>query len=113
MDGLRTLDIGAFFVRAVDEVTRSDALLVGLALVAGLSILALAMQLHRRLEELSRIQSRLEEREQRFRDFAETTADWFWEQDKHLRFTWFSTGGRTPGGWAWPSNTACGSRKRR
>ncbi|MBL8654703.1 MAG: PAS-domain containing protein, partial [Alphaproteobacteria bacterium] len=98
MDGLRTFDIGAFFVRAVDEITRSDALLVGLALVAGLSILALAMQLHRRLEELSRIQSRLEEREQRFRDFAETTADWFWEQDKHLRFTWFSTGGQDPWG---------------
>lgn len=98
MDGLRTFDIGAFFVRAVDEITRSDALLVGLALVAGLSILALAMQLHRRLEELARIQSRLEEREQRFRDFAETTADWFWEQDKHLRFTWFSTGGQDPWG---------------
>jgi PAS domain S-box-containing protein len=28
--------------------------------------------------------------EQRFRDFAETTADWFWEQDAELRFTFVS-----------------------
>ncbi len=30
------------------------------------------------------------ESEQRMRDFAETAADWFWEQDKHFRFTAFS-----------------------
>jgi len=28
--------------------------------------------------------------EQRFRDFAETAADWFWEQDADLRFTFLS-----------------------
>lgn len=28
--------------------------------------------------------------EQRFRDFAETTADWFWEQNAELRFTFVS-----------------------
>ena len=33
---------------------------------------------------------RLAESEARFRDFAETTADWFWEQDADLRFTFVS-----------------------
>lgn len=28
--------------------------------------------------------------EQRFRDFAETASDWFWETDETLRFTYFS-----------------------
>jgi len=30
------------------------------------------------------------EREQRFRDFAESTSDWFWETDSRLRFTYLS-----------------------
>ena len=29
----------------------------------------------------------LQQSESRFRDFAETSADWFWEQDENLRFT--------------------------
>ena len=28
--------------------------------------------------------------EQRFRDFAEASSDWFWEADSELRYTWFS-----------------------
>jgi PAS domain S-box-containing protein len=28
--------------------------------------------------------------ERRFRDFAQTASDWFWEMDEHLRFSWFS-----------------------
>ena len=35
-------------------------------------------------------QARLEEGEARFRDFAETASDWFWEQDEHLRFSYLS-----------------------
>ena len=38
-----------------------------------------------RLAELA-----LQQSEQRFRDFADTAADWFWEQDSDLRFTYFS-----------------------
>ncbi len=30
--------------------------------------------------------------EERFRDFAEASSDWFWEMDKDLRFTFFSEG---------------------
>jgi PAS domain S-box-containing protein len=37
-------------------------------------------------------QARLRESERRFRDFAETASDWFWEQDENLRFTFLSTG---------------------
>jgi PAS domain S-box-containing protein len=29
--------------------------------------------------------------EARFRDFAETASDWFWEQDENLRFSYFSS----------------------
>ncbi len=32
----------------------------------------------------------LHKSEERFRDFAESTSDWFWEQDADLRFTWVS-----------------------
>ncbi len=35
-------------------------------------------------------QAALEEREQRFRDIAGTTADWVWETDPQLRFTYIS-----------------------
>ncbi|MCC6468451.1 MAG: PAS domain S-box protein, partial [Alphaproteobacteria bacterium] len=37
-------------------------------------------------------QERLRDSEQRFRDFAETASDWFWEQDENLRFTFISSG---------------------
>jgi two-component system, cell cycle sensor histidine kinase and response regulator CckA len=36
---------------------------------------------------LKTAQAALREGEQRFRDFAELTSDWFWEQDQELRFT--------------------------
>ena len=32
----------------------------------------------------------LRESEERFRDFAATASDWFWEMDENLRFTYFS-----------------------
>ncbi len=34
----------------------------------------------------------LRESEERFRDFAESAADWFWETDEDLRFTYISPG---------------------
>lgn len=37
----------------------------------------------------------LAENEARLRDFAESSSDWFWEQDENLRFTHFSGGGRS------------------
>ena len=41
----------------------------------------------------------LRESEQRFRDFVETSADWYWEQDAELRFTEIETGPATSKGY--------------
>lgn len=38
----------------------------------------------------------LHDSEQRFRDFAETSADWFWEQDENLRFVFLSMSSSGP-----------------
>lgn len=42
------------------------------------------------LLEADRIAAALRASEQRFRDFAAASSDWFWECDTQLRFTWFS-----------------------
>jgi PAS domain S-box-containing protein len=42
------------------------------------------------LSERNRAETALRQSEARFRDFAETAADWFWETDSELRFTYFS-----------------------
>jgi PAS domain S-box-containing protein len=50
-----------------------------------------AAELRRAREAVEReLHAGLERSESRFRDFAETTADWFWEQDAELRFTYVS-----------------------
>jgi PAS domain S-box-containing protein len=49
---------------------------------------ALAIQF-RRLEQRS---SELAQSEARFRDFALTSSDWYWETDEHHRFTYLSEG---------------------
>ena len=42
------------------------------------------------LAERTESEEALRASEERFRDFAETASDWFWEMDEHLRFSWFS-----------------------
>ena len=42
------------------------------------------------IETLQEAQFALRESERRVRDFADTSSDWFWEQDAQLRFTWIS-----------------------
>lgn len=42
------------------------------------------------LELRQAAKSVLNENEKRFRDFASTTSDWFWEMDHELRFSYFS-----------------------
>ncbi len=44
----------------------------------------------RRITEQVRQQERLRESEERFRDFADTASDWFWETDSEDRFTFIS-----------------------
>lgn len=43
------------------------------------------------ISALKAAQAALHENERRFRDFAELTSDWFWEQDAELRFTHVGT----------------------
>ena len=63
--------------------------------IMGLAGLIFALFHHRKSEETAAAQSSLAESEARFRDFAEATSDWFWEQDENLRFVRFSGDGRT------------------
>lgn len=45
---------------------------------------------YRHLAERTGVQAQLQASEERFRDFAEASSDWFWEQDEELRFTFVS-----------------------
>jgi PAS domain S-box-containing protein len=45
------------------------------------------------ITERQRAEERLKESESRFRDFAESSSDWLWQQDAELRFTYMSSGG--------------------
>ena len=45
---------------------------------------------YRNAEEAAAAQAKIAESEAQFRDFAESTSDWFWEQDDNLRFVRFS-----------------------
>lgn len=47
-------------------------------------------QLVERIEEYERTQVALEESEQKFRAFAATSSDWYWETGADHRFTWLS-----------------------
>ncbi|HZT89146.1 MAG TPA: PAS-domain containing protein [Stellaceae bacterium] len=54
-------------------------------------------ELEGRAAELDRSARDVRRSEQRFRDFAEITSDWFWEQNEELRYTWFSDAVDKPG----------------
>jgi PAS domain S-box-containing protein len=47
---------------------------------------------HLDITERKRAEERVRENESRFRDFAESSTDWLWEQDAALRFTYLSHG---------------------
>jgi PAS domain S-box-containing protein len=65
---------------------------IGLALFMAMSVIGLAISVmhYRQIAEREAAQRRLEESEQRFRDFAEVSSDWFWEQDADLRISFVS-----------------------
>ena len=54
-------------------------------------------QLERQAIESTRTAEALTRSEKRFREFAEITSDWFWEQNAELRYTWFSDTVDRPG----------------
>ncbi len=53
--------------------------------------------LGRHITERKRVEERLRESEQRFRDYAEIASDWFWESDSEHRFTSFTRSAATGG----------------
>ncbi|MBV8591371.1 MAG: PAS domain S-box protein [Acetobacteraceae bacterium] len=76
---------------AVLATWHSQALLILLATfgtVVGFALLFRAQVVHSRLLEQS--EAVLRKSEARFRDFALTSSDWFWESDQKHRFTYFS-----------------------
>ncbi|WP_157230917.1 ATP-binding protein [Kiloniella laminariae] len=40
------------------------------------------------IEEMEQVEQRLKQSEQRFRDYASSASDWFWETDSHGRLIW-------------------------
>jgi PAS domain S-box-containing protein len=60
------------------------------AVVVTLAILAMAVMLIRIAIRNDAVRSALRISEQRFRDFAAASSDWYWEQDPDLRFTFLS-----------------------
>ncbi|MBV9862426.1 MAG: PAS-domain containing protein [Alphaproteobacteria bacterium] len=55
------------------------------------------VRLEARTAELARSAEAIRQSEERARDFAEITSDWFWEQDAELRYTWFFDAASRPG----------------
>ncbi|MBM3547613.1 MAG: hypothetical protein FJX54_11720 [Alphaproteobacteria bacterium] len=62
-----------------------------LGVVVAVLVGLMAFLVIRHIEQGRQARRRLAESEARFRDFAEASADWFWETDAHHRFTWFSS----------------------
>jgi PAS domain S-box-containing protein len=87
--GAFSIDVpaGAFVQRTL-LYSAALALIVFL-MVAGSGLLISLLHFHQ-IKERETSQALLEESEQRFRDFAESASDWFWEQDENLRFTYLS-----------------------
>ena len=72
----------------------ASGLAAAIFFILGTIGLTFTLSHYRKTEEREAAQARLADSEARFRDFAEATSDWFWEQDENLRFVRFSTGGR-------------------
>ena len=60
-------------------------------IVLGSDISNLKRREKERLDQIESARLRLHESETRFRDFAETASDWFWELDENLTYSYFSS----------------------
>ena len=68
------------------EYKRAVWLTLGIFTVLSMAIVTLGINVERR----KRAERSLRSNQQRFRDFAESAADWFWETDSNMRFTFIS-----------------------
>ncbi len=88
--------MGAFSVDIPASAFLQNSLLwsIGLGLVVFLGVAGVGLLisiLHfQQIAEREASQALLKDSEKRFRDFAETASDWFWEQDETLRFVYLS-----------------------
>jgi len=86
---------GAFFkISAIQAAALGAAMLLVFGGVGAM----IAILHYRQIGERETAQASLKESEERFRDFAESASDWFWEQDDKLRFTFVSRGSPDGGG---------------
>jgi len=87
----QTKDVEIVIKKALKEdLERFDLLQNGLFLfivLFGTGFIALIIRYERKSREITREQ---EKSEDRFRDFAHSSSDWFWEMDENLRFTLIS-----------------------
>ncbi len=83
--GAFSIDVPAGpFLRA--NLLQSSALGLAIFVALGSVGLFVAVQSFRQQTEREIGQARLKQSEEHFRDFAEASSDWFWEQDENLRF---------------------------
>jgi diguanylate cyclase (GGDEF)-like protein/PAS domain S-box-containing protein len=77
--------------RAARRVARGEAAkVIRLRDSAPTELNSLAMSFNLMVTKISRANRRLQASEARFKDFAETAADWFWETNAEHRFTYLS-----------------------
>jgi PAS domain S-box-containing protein len=88
--------MGAFSIDVPADAFLQNSLLwsIGLGLgvffaMSGIGLLISVLHAQQ-IAEREASQARLQDSETRFRDFAETASDWFWEQDETLRFSYLS-----------------------
>ncbi len=82
---LHSIDHDCFTIREINQ-------LLGVLEIFTISIEGALSQrrLAEELGERERVENELRESEERFRDFAASSSDWFWEMDADLRFTYMS-----------------------
>jgi|GEM_PF-884834 len=90
--GARLSEIEGHFARQLGDLARKltwqlSAGLLALAVLLAALVLALGQRTRLRLELAERA---IRDREERFRDVADMAADWIWETDDQLKFSYFS-----------------------
>jgi len=68
------------------------------------------LRLHEQIAERLQAEEALRESERRFKDFASSSSDWFWEMGADLRFVWLSDQFETLAGIS-PNNVVGGTRE--